>query len=119
MDYSEERTPMGGSRIMPMTSTRRQNFQMVRYSLAGKYGSFVKHAPVHALRALIATLVVYPGERYSYWGITTSIEETFDFVGQPARLKADRSEMWANDSGHGNHEEPLRMLNVFKHLADN
>src|SRR6185436_4179857 len=36
MDYSEERTPMGGSRIMPMSSTRRQNFQMVRYSLAGK-----------------------------------------------------------------------------------
>ncbi len=117
MDYSEETTPMG-SQILRMSSTRRQDFELARSVLAEEYSKFVNQAPIYALRALIASLSTYPTEPHNYWGIIPSQEEAFDFNGQQARIKSDRSEMWAGDGGHGNHEEPLKMLHVFEHYLD-
>lgn len=97
-----------------MSSTRRQEFQMARYKLASVYNEFLNQSPIHALRALIAAIEVYPEDRYSYWHTETGGEESFDFNGRQTRIKADRSEVWENEGGYGNNEEPLRMLNKFR-----
>jgi len=118
MDNSEERTDMGMGKILALSSTRRQEFQAARYKLASEYDEFLNQSPIHALRALIAAIKVYPEGRCSYWHTETGSEESFDFNGRQARLKADRSEVWENEDGYGNNEEPLRMLNKFRHYLE-
>jgi hypothetical protein len=118
MDNSKEKTDMGISRILAMTSTRRQDFQMARYKLASDYNAFLNQSSIHALRTLIAAISVYPEDRHSYWHVEPSPEESFDFNGQQAHLKADRSEVWDNEGGYGNYEEPLQMLNIFRHYLE-
>lgn len=118
MDDSEESTSMGGSRILSLSSTRRQDFYMARFALAERYGKFMEQAPEYALRALIAAFRTYPSDRYSYSTIATAQTESFDFNGKHARLKSDRSEIWADNGGYGNHEEPRKMLDIFEHFLD-
>ncbi|MBL8190653.1 MAG: hypothetical protein JNK38_21720 [Acidobacteria bacterium] len=118
MDDSEEKTDMGISRVLAMTSTRRQDFQMARYKLASEYNKFLNQSPIHALRSLIAAIGAYPKDRYSYWYAETDDEVSFDFNGRQAHLKADRSEVWDDGGGYGNHEEPLQMLNKFRHYLE-
>lgn len=117
MDDSEEKTEMG-SRIARMTSTRRQDFQMARYKLATEYDKFLNLAPIHATRSLIAAIEAYPRGRYSYWHDENLRVEQFDFNGQAAQIKPDRSELWDHDGGYGDNEKPLQMLNKFRNYLE-
>ena len=118
MDDSEESTSMGGSRILSLSSTRRQDFYMARFALAERYGKFMEQAPEYALRALIAAFRTYPSDRYSYSTIATAQTESFDFNGKQARIKSDCREIWADNGGYGNHEEPRKMLDIFEQFLD-
>jgi hypothetical protein len=112
-DYSQDKTAIGGSRIMPLSSTRRQDFGMGRFALAGKYKQFLENAPLYAARALIAALNVYVEEQDARRPGRERIEESFQFDGREASIRTDHSEIWDQGIAH-REDEPLRMLEVFQ-----
>lgn len=125
-DPSEEKTWAMRSRILPMTSTRRQDFDMARYSFAEKYKQFLEAAPFHAARVVINAMNAYVGERDErrYLRLERMYgeddadgrepdEEKFEFAGQDAFIRTDYSEIWDN-GGASRHDEPLKMLDSFQ-----
>ncbi len=117
-DSSEEKTDLGMGRILAMTSTRRQDFESARYSLASEYSKFIDQSPFHAIRALIPSVTTYADERHSYRRAEESQDESFDFYGRQAFLRADGSEMWDEHGGYGNHEELLQMVGIFQNYLE-
>jgi hypothetical protein len=125
-DPSEEKTWMMASRILPLTSTRRQDFDMARFAFAEKYESFLNAAPLRATRALINAMNTYVAERderrylrlEGLPGEGRAEEqgpdvERFDFAGRDAFIRPDYSDVW--DNGGSRHEdEPLKMLDIFQ-----
>jgi hypothetical protein len=125
-DPSDEKTWAMASRILPMTSTRRQDFDMARYGFAGKYRKFLEAAPLNAARVVVNAVNTYVGERdelrylrlkrvYSEdkAGEHGPDEEKFEFAGQDAFIRTDYSEIWDNGGTHRN-DEPLEMLDSFQ-----
>lgn len=111
-ETSDAPTPMGDSRILPMISNRRQDYDHALYVLAEDYPGFLAQAPVRASRALIAALEAYVArERAPASG--RPIEEAFDFQGRVARILTDFSVMW-DASGIHREDPPLKMLSVFE-----
>lgn len=115
-ELSEEPTPIGHSRILPLASNRRQDYQMALYKLAEVFPQFLDRAPQEATRALIAVMEAYVARRSSpasgEWH-----EETFDFDGHEARLRTDYSAIWDEGDTY-RHHEPLRMLDAFQQYLE-
>jgi hypothetical protein len=111
-EESAATTSMGQSRILALTSTRRQDYNMALYALAEAYPYFLSSAPEHATGALISALEAYVARRHPpASGIIE--EETFEFRGREARIRTDYSCIW--DSGDTyRHDEPIKMLDAFK-----
>jgi hypothetical protein len=101
-----EQTSMGSGKIMPLTSNRRQDYDMARWQFGEIYPAFLKHAPEHAVEALVAVLSSEAGTR------SNMTEKTFDFLGSVARIKADSSHIW--DATKYQHEAYLKMLDAFE-----
>jgi hypothetical protein len=125
-DPSDEKTWAMASRILPMTSTRRQDFDMARFSFAQKYKQFLEAAPIRATRVLINAMNTYVAERYERRYLRLKglygegggeehgpDEEKFEFAGRDAFIRPDYSGVW--DNGGSRHEdEPLKMLDIFQ-----
>ncbi len=124
-DLSDEKTDMGVSRIVAMSSTRRQDYHMARWKLAQDFQEFLKAAPLNAVRALVAAVNTYSEERYSTrWFIsdeekvTRAPEEPFEFDGKTGFLRVDHSGIWDEGAGSGD-DEPVQMLHEFRnYLAE-
>lgn len=115
-EQSEEPTPLGHSRILPLLSNRRQDYQMALYGLAEVFPQFLDRAPQEATRALIAVMEAYVAQRSSpasgEWR-----EETFNFDGHEARLRTDYSAIWDEGDTY-RHHEPLKMLDAFQRYLE-
>jgi hypothetical protein len=63
-DQRDEVTSIGSSRIIGLTSTRRQDLEMARYSTAERFAAFLAASPEAALRFLLAVIDKHapPGE---------------------------------------------------------
>jgi len=113
----EDKTPMGGGRILSLTSTMRQDWESARYELAEIYSEFLKVAPLHATRALISLIKAYIANRHPIRS-NEIIENKFEFDGQEAIIRTDYSCVWdEGDTYH--HDEPVKILNMFdKYLRE-
>jgi DNA replication protein DnaC len=111
-ETSEEQTPMGPSRILPLISNRRQDYGGALYELAEVFPAFLEHAPENATRALIAVTEAYVVQRHST-ASSEEHEETFDFNGRQAHLRTDYSAIWDEGDTY-RHDEPLKMLDAFE-----
>ena len=107
---SDARTQFGGA-VMPFTSTRRQDFELSRYVLIGKYAGFLDANPTIAIRTVIECLNAFVIEehlnRYEE-RLTVNLErdtEHFVFRGQLASYLSDGSYAW--DQSHT--DEPVKM----------
>jgi len=97
-ERSEERTNMGGV-VLPMLSTRRQDYEMCHYNLIEQFETFVSRASEEAIAAgvdaLAGIILVDHVQRSLKPGITLeALEETFDFAGQRASYIQDVSHIW-------------------------
>src|SRR6185503_5034616 len=97
-ELSEARTQIGGA-VLPMTSTRRQDFELSRYSLIAKYPSFLQSKPAIAARTAIECLNRFVIEehlrRYDDQLLNTEAAiEQFDFRGRSASYLPDGSYAW-------------------------
>ena len=113
-------TPMGQSRILPMSSNRQQDYEMALYELAEVFPEFLAYAPRKAVSALIAVMEAYVTHDHTS-ASHEAIEQSFDFNGQAAWLRTDYSTVW-DASGISRHDDPLKMLDTFErhfeHLAE-
>jgi signal recognition particle GTPase len=113
-DQSDEKTAVMPSRIFGMTSTRKQDYGLARYSLVEKYKEFLESAPFHATRALIAALNTYVEERDGTGPARSARpEERFDFDGREAFIRADHSEIWDEGIVHQD-DDVVKMLDIFQ-----
>jgi hypothetical protein len=110
---STESTPMGRSRILPMSSNRRQDYDMALYGLAEAFPEFLAYAPRRATSALIAAMEVYVAHDHAQ--ASREVVESFAFHDREARVRVDYSSIW--DAGEYCHDDPIKMLNAFgQHL---
>lgn len=115
-ETSEEPTPIGQSGILPLVSTRRQDYRMARYELAEAFPEFLEREPETAARTLVAVMEAYV-DKHQRPATGEWQEETFDFEGRRARLLVDYSAIWDEGDTY-RHDEPLKMLDAFQHYME-
>lgn len=95
-------TPLGSSRILPMTSNARQDFELARWSLSEYFPKFLAESHVDATKALLAAMAGYVARRHPIPGEMGVL----DFVGPAGkiRLQRDYSFIWAYEA-HPQHAE--------------
>lgn len=110
LDESEDKTPMGGT-LLPLVSTRKQDYDHGLYQLAEAYRSFVETAPFCATRAVADVMQRYVDREHPP---TPPIAETaFGVRGRQASLRADFSHIWDRGGAHGDQHEG-RMLDAWQ-----
>jgi HEAT repeat protein len=107
-EESEETTPLGSGQILRLTSTRRQDWQMLQYTLAREFPALLQGDPRAAVRALAAACM-HEAQRYSSHGRQEIAR--FNLLGGDAGVIADGSEYW--DSS-GLHRDVSSMLDAFQ-----
>jgi signal recognition particle GTPase len=98
-----------GGIIMPLTSSRQQDFSLALYCLSENYPQFLEMAPVKATHALITILEGYVKQRHP---ASLIIENQFDFNGLEAHIITDYSAIW--DSPTNRYDEALKILDAFE-----
>jgi hypothetical protein len=99
-ELSEQKTQFVPSSVIPMSSTRRQDFHLVQFILAERYHKYVAAAPLVATRMLLEILnqVILDEHVVSELREGASFQETepeeFNFHGGKARLIPDVSFIW-------------------------
>lgn len=118
-ELSEARTQVGGA-VMPMTSTRRQDFELSRYALIAKYPGFLESnariAARTAIECLNAFVIDQHLRRYDQQ-LTIDVErdaERFAFRGGAAFYLSDGSYAW--DQSHT--DEPIKMADSLFSFID-
>jgi hypothetical protein len=113
-ETSEELTPMGTSQIMALTSTRRQDWEMIRYTLVQSYPELLSADQVVAMNALTSACL---SEAQRGATDRPARIERFDFLGHETGLLPDHSEIWDTGDERGN--DAVGMLNAFQeHLVE-
>ena len=113
-ETSNEKTRFTGGPVMPMTSTRRQDYSMCYYRLIKHFRNFLRAVPLHATRAVIRSLNVFIVEehiaRYLKEGVKLQdIIKILNFRGKPAYFMEDGSYIW--DAGNSS-DEPIEMADA-------
>ncbi|HEV3075398.1 MAG TPA: hypothetical protein VHB47_13335 [Thermoanaerobaculia bacterium] len=107
-------TNLLGSNILPLISNRHQDFGMAHYELGNAFPQFLVQQPRHAVRALISALDAMMETERAIGG--DGAEESFDFNGRQARLRADQSYRW-DIHEEGGHWPAVKLLDSFeRHL---
>ena len=113
-EISDVKTNFGSSSVLPMTSTRRQDYSMCEYRLIKHFPNFLRAAPLHAIRAVIRSLNVFIIRehivRYIKEGRTLKdMIETFNFRGKLAYFVEDGSYIW---DARNSSDEPIEMADA-------
>jgi hypothetical protein len=98
---ADEKTSLGGSRILSLTSNRRQDFEHALWELFEQFPRFFEVAPEDATIALIDVVACSP-EAQRRVGDERAVP--FDFGGRAARYLPDNSSAWARR--HDDHKAP-------------
>lgn len=118
-ETSEEKTNMG-TPVLPMTSTRRQDYHMCQYSLIRHFPKFLREASSSAIPALINCLNFFIIGRniVGYLKEGIKIEDLpvdFYFRGKTAKYMQDGSYIW--DAGEYQ-DEPIKMADdLFDYIS--
>lgn len=97
MEESNEQTRLGGSALLQLYSTRRQDLQACRYRLVEHTSNFLRDKPETATRTMIQCLNEYITINYirSYQYNVEDIQEEFPFRGKAAYYIPDGSYIWS------------------------
>lgn len=111
IESSEDKTQIGGSRILSFTSNRRQDYDGGLYQLGEDFEYFIEEAPIEAIEALI--IVVESNFRTKHNDYMSDIlEEKFLFDRKDAFIRTDYSSIWDLKDHH--YDELHKMLDVFQ-----
>ena len=107
-----------GTPILPLSSTRRQDFSMCQYHLIRHYSAFLEADPNAAACAVVRALNEYVTRRHVFQFLNPGVTiddatERFAFRGRTAHYVKDFSCIW--DAGH--RDEPIEMAEqLFRHV---
>ena len=110
-ETSSAPTQMYPSRIMPLTSNRRQDYDHAQWQLGEILKDFLEHAPAEATRALIP---IVTGKVGQYGDVITSALFSFRWRGQLYRVYGDTSAIW--DQGHPYDRAETALAEFDQHL---
>ena len=118
-ENSKRKTNLVDGAVMPMMSTRQQDYSMCRYRLIKHFPSFLQVAPSPATQAVIQSLNV-AGEhiaRYLKAGVKPEdMIEVFNFRGKPAYFLEDGSYIWGSRNSS---DKPIEMGDaLFEYLGE-
>lgn len=109
-EESDETTTFIESRILPMSSHRRQDYNMGLYRLSQIFARFLEHAPAAATRAVVASTEAYYAHSHK---TDNESRQEFPFGDRIAAIRTDYSSIWDT---YG-HDEPRKLLLEFgRHL---
>lgn len=118
-ETSEEKTDMG-SPVMPLSSTRRQDYQMCQYNLKSCFPEFIEAAPEIAAGTAIDYLTrhIIIEHIVPYLSEDDNVEEqvkAFPFRGKEAHYLADNSYAWGQTRYP---EDPLEIASILFDYLD-
>ena len=123
-ETSNEPTDMGGP-VVPITSTRRQDYTMCQYRLMKHFPDFLRAALLDATQAVIQSLNhcvidVHIHRDYPRDVAFEDVGETFDFRGKPAYFVGDNSYIWGEIWEEQEYtDEPIEMAEaLFERIAE-
>jgi hypothetical protein len=89
-EQSDAKTSMGESQILPLTSNRRQDFEMTWFQLSEEFPKFIAAHPRQGIRALGRAIEGYLQRERE----TPNQSAEFAYAGHMARIAADHSYSW-------------------------
>ena len=119
-ETSDEKTNSIGTPVLPLTSTRRQDYDMCQYRLIKHFPHFLRTAPLAAIPAIIQSLNLIIGKEHIIGYIKEGVEfgdliKTFNFRGKSAYCVDDNSYIWDEREYQ---DEPLEMADaLFEFVA--
>ncbi len=108
-ESSVEKTSLGTGQILGLTSTRRQDWEMIRYALGEQFPAVVAAAPRVAIN-VAATVCQNEARRYGH-RVDAGVRQ-FSFRRHTSALLDDLSGAW--DSFGGDHRDSVRLLNALQ-----
>ena len=120
-EHSDKKTSFGSSSVLPMTSTRRQDYRMCEYRLIKHFPNFLRATPSHATQAVIQSLNFFILKEYviGYPEKDVTLEDlvkTFNFRRTNACFMEDGSHIWSNREYPN---EPIEMADMlFEFIAE-
>ena len=111
-ETSTEQTDMGQSRILSLSSNRRQDYGMAQHHVVEFYPEFLKQAPTEAARALIGILEAYVPRAHPQ-GFSDAREDRAVIGARSAQLLPDGSSIWDDRVYREIHDE-LKILDLFQ-----
>ena len=119
-ETSEEKTNVNLGPLLPMTSTRRQDYSICQYRLIKHFSNFLQSAPLVATQAAIQSLNFFIIKEHITGYLKDHVEfqdliETFEFQGKSAYFVPDGSHIWDETSYS---DEPIEIADeLFKFIA--
>ena len=122
-EISDEKTPLIGGPVLPIVSTRRQDYSMCQYRLVKHHPNFLQSAPIPATRAAIQILNDYIVSTHDSTHLKLGanlddMTETITFRGKLAYFVQDNSYIWDWDERR-HRDGPIEMADaLFQFIAD-
>ena len=118
-ETSDERTSLSSGPILPLTSTRQQDYSSCQYRLITHFPNFLQADPLVATQAAIRSLNYFIKENHTGYlrdGVNfKNLIETFEFRGKHAYFVPDNSHIWDEASYP---DEPIQIADeLFKFIG--
>ncbi len=110
-ERSDDMTPMGSGQILPLTSTRSQDYRMGTYHLMESFSRFLQEDPVQSTSSLIDIINHYVEARRTPSGDWP--DAIGDIDGVPCTVQTDLSHIW-DEGGVYRNEDAMAMLTTFQ-----
>ena len=113
-ETSDVKTNFGGGSVLPMTSTRRQDYSMCQYRLIKHFPNFLRAKPLEATQAAIRSLNAFIIHTHVVRYLKENVEpkdliEAFNFRGKPTYFVEDGSYIW---DAQNSSDKPIEMADV-------
>ncbi|MDI5647470.1 ATP-binding protein, partial [Salmonella enterica subsp. enterica serovar Anatum] len=103
----DRETNLGESRILPLRSNARQDYELARYSLSEYFPYFIEQYPSQAISAAVSALDGYVARRHPIDAPTEHVTISECNIA----LKADRSHVWAYNPGSQHAHDGEELVN--------
>ena len=113
-ETSDAKTNFGSGSVLPMTSTRRQDYSMCQYRLIKHFPNFLRAKPLEATQAAIQSLNTFIIRTHVVRYLKENVEpkdliEAFDFRGKPTYFVEDGSYIW---DARNSSDKPIEMADA-------
>ncbi len=119
-EISDERTSLSSGPILPLTSTRQQDYSSCQYRLIKHFSNFLQSAPLVATQAAIQSLNFFIIKKHIARHLKEGVKfedliQTFEFRGNRTHFVQDNSYIWDETSYR---DKPIQIADeLFKFIA--